>query len=56
MVSLFHVVTKHGLRTPNILTRTTTIITTNPETTTTTTTTTTTIALLVARQTHALRA
>ena len=52
MVSLFHVVTKHGLQTPNILTRKTTITTTKPETTTTTTT----FALLLASPTRIRRA
>ena len=55
MVSLFPVVTRHVLQTPNILTgRTPTTTTTKPETTTTTTTTT--FALLVASLTHIRRA
>ena len=58
MVSLFPVVTRHVLQTPNILTRrrTTTTITTTKTETTTTTTTPTTIALLVASLTHIRRA
>ena len=59
MVSLFPVVTRHVLQTPNILTRRTptiTTTTTETETTTTTTPTPTTIALLVASLTHIRRA
>ena len=56
MVSLFPVVTKHGLQTPNILTRRTTTTTTTTTTTKPETTTTTTFALLLASLTHTLRA